>query len=265
MLWVEALTCSILGEKYMSKSLSVRLLAECIGTAVLACTVGCATEEGHYVITKSGSVDSFYAPWTISLGLLTGMVITGFVSGAMFNPTVTATMILKNYFDGKLTKEFLVELLLYFPAQIIGAFFGALISWTISGKTNYIDIGPETGNFTAFVLEVAFSYLLAINVERGGKASKDKIIHGLSIAIFLFLAVASVGGLSGACLNPAVCLAINGVATHNHSKARDPLLVYVFGPLTGGILAGLSYPIYKDDRIIAYEEDKNVPLETYSE
>jgi glycerol uptake facilitator-like aquaporin len=249
----------------MSKSLAVRLLAECIGTAVLVCCVGCATGKGFYVVTNSGTVDSFYAPWTISFGLLIGMVITGFVSGAMFNPTITVALILKNYFDGKLTKEVLVELLLYFPAQIIGGFFGALFSWIITGKTNYIDIGSQTGDLTAFVLEVAFSYLLALNAERAGKVSDDKIIQGASVALFILLAVASVGELSGACLNPAICLAINGVASHNHSQARDPLLVYVFGPLTGGILAGLSYPIYKDDRVIAYEEDKNIPMETYSE
>lgn len=232
---------------------------------MLVCVVGCVTGNGVYIVTPSGGIDSFYAPWSISLGLLTGMVVTGFISGAMFNPAITVAMILKNYFDGKLTKQLLGELLLYFPAQILGGFLGALIAWMITDKTNYIDVGSQTGDFTAFVIEVTFSYLLALNAERASKVSNDKIIQGVSVAMFLLLAVASVGELSGACLNPAVGLAINGVASRNHSKARDPLWIYVFGPLLGGILAGLSYPIYRDERVIAYEEDKNIPLESYSE
>ena len=249
----------------MTVSLLTRLLAELIGSAVLVTVIGCITGAGYYITDSSGSINRFYAPWSVSSGLLSAMVITGFVSGASFNPAVTVAIIIKNYFEDKLSREVLLENLVYIPIQIIGGFLGALIAWCITDETNYLDVGKHTGDFTAFFAEVFFTFLLALIAERSGKASDDKIIRGVSVVIIVLVGIATVGDISGACFNPAVGIAINGLATRKYSKSRDAIWIYTVGPLVGGILAGLSYKFYKERRIIRYEEEKGITMDTYSQ
>ena len=87
-----------------------RLLAEAVGVYILLVTVGVSNGE----------------PFAIGGTLWCIMILTGFTSNAVFNPSMCTAFILKAYFKKELTQDFLIEYLLYAAVQFVAAFLGAL-------------------------------------------------------------------------------------------------------------------------------------------
>ena len=88
--------------------LITRLFAELVGTFILLFAVGVSGGE----------------PFAVGGSLLCGMVVTGFVSGAQFNPAITLGIIVFRFLDKTLTKPDLIELLLNMVMQFVGLFSG---------------------------------------------------------------------------------------------------------------------------------------------
>lgn len=213
-----------------------------IGTAVLN-TVVCITLDAEW----SNNVREFYSPWAVSVALLAALVVTGLISGGHFNPAITTGVILKTLIDKTLNKALLIRYLCYIPAQIVGAWLGALIAYMMTNQTNFINIGSQSSYGAAFLAELIFSFLLVASALMSSYVTQNKIIVASTIAGTLFMAVSTIGNLSGGCVNPAVGIGANTVALRSHPTACDHLWIYILAPILGGALSSVLYLILKKD------------------
>lgn len=218
------------------------LIAEVLGTAVLN-TVVCITLDADW----SNEVRDFYSPWAVSVALLAGLVITGLISGGHFNPAITTGVILKTLIDKTLNRALLIRYMCFIPAQLVGAWIGALIAYMMTNQTNFISIGSQSSYGAAFLAELIFSFLLTASALMSGYVTQNKIIIASTVAGTLFMAASTIGNLSGCCINPAIGIGANTVALRSHPTACDHLWIYILAPLLGGALSSLLYLILKRD------------------
>lgn len=211
-----------------------QLISELIGTMILTTIIGITLDA-----TWSSGLQLYYSPWAVGVALFSAMVATGFISGAQFNPAVTTAEIIKSALYGELTKKNLVKYLMFIPCQIVGAYIGTSLAYAMTNKTNYIDIGVETGKGAAFLAEAFFTFLLTSAALNAKNMSDNKIISGAAVAATLFAAASTVGAISGACLNPAVGIGINTIAIRNHTNACDHLWIYIIAPLVGSVASAV--------------------------
>lgn len=234
----------------------IQLLAEFGGTLILSTIIGITLDA-----TWSNGLQQYYSPMAVGLALASAMVSTGFVSGAQFNPAVTVAAIVKDSLEGNQSAKLLIKHILYIFVQIAGAFVGASFAYAITKKTNYIDIGVQTGEGAAFFAEAFFTHLLASAALMAGNVSNNNIISGGAVAGTLLAAATAIGGISGACLNPAVGIGINMIALRKHDSACDHLWIYIFAPLVGGVTSAVMSFIFKKehDRQIENNQINYIP------
>ena len=218
------------------------LVAELLGTTILSTVVSITIDAGW----NPGN-DDFYSPWAVSVGLLSALIITAFISGGHFNPAVTTAFIIKALVEKQMTNQLLIKYLLYIPSQLIGAWLGALISYAMTNKTNFLGLGDESSYAACFLAETFFTFALASSALIGGYNTENKLLFGITVAGTLFMGASTVGHLSGACFNPAIGIGINTVALISHPDACRHLWIYIFAPLIGAALSTLLYFILKKD------------------
>jgi aquaporin NIP len=217
-----------------SKTLSIKgvpsnilsmFLAELIGTMFLAATAATA------MVAHLGLVNgytSLYVPFAIG-GVVMVLVYTlGHVSGAHFNPAVSAGLF-------AFKKIGLPQLISDFVAQFVGAWLG------IKLMTELVGVGPATPNLVdqptniaeflgAFLLVFAVTNLVLgrIKAEVGG------IVIGMALAIGLTLAMVTGGGI----LNPAIAAA-----------SGAPFgIAYTVMPLLGGLVGAAVAVLFDNNK-----------------
>lgn len=165
----------------------------------------------------------------IAPGLLVGAFIyaMGDVSGAHFNPAVTAAFTLRGVFSPW-------RVPLYWAAQMLGALGAALllrqIYWDVAslGATH-----AHHGASAALVMEIVLSWLLVTVIL--GTATRHQLV-GPNAAIAVGATIALCGlfalPISGASMNPARSLGPMIVAADLHDAG-----IYLVGPFTGAALA----------------------------
>ncbi len=202
-----------------------RLLAETFGTFLLV-TVDC----GGAVI---GSLDPQITPAARSaatgLLIMTMIYSVGNVSGAHFNPAVTAAFAMRGVFPWRRVPT-------YWAAQFAGAFAGATLLRWMFGTTD--DLGttlPAFGAARGFVMEVVLTSTL-VTVVLGTATRHRSIGANAAIASGGAVALCSMFSrpVSGASMNPARSLAPAVL-----SGRFEYLWIYVLAPLTGALLATL--------------------------
>ena len=187
-------------------------------------------------------------PVVLANGFVVGALIYifGRISGAHFNPSVSIPMFLRH----KLT---LTELIYYTIAQFSGGFVGSLfVALCNKGKfdklsstqiSNYLKDGKDELDtwcyISAFLCEILLTFCLVMVVFGSTvKRNNFKNLTGLIIGITLTMLIFTGFNLSGASMNPvrsippAVYEAIN-----KNTTAIEQIWIYIFGPITGGILA----------------------------
>jgi len=175
-------------------------------------------------------------PIAIGMTLAVMVYIGGHISGAHYNPAVTLAVWLR----GKLKKS---EILGYVLAQLLGAFAASIVIMVVSGS-----FVPEPAfNITfwqAILIEILFTFVLAIVILTVTTAKKleGNYIYGLAIG-FALMTGAYVGGpISGGVYNPAVALGpILLSSVFGTSIPLTSILLYILGPLSGGILAAIIF------------------------
>ena len=210
-----------------------KLIAEAIGTFAL-CFVGILA------ITGSGIAGADGAANLASIGLAHGLTIAvmiaalGVVSGAHFNPAVTAAFVATRRMsvgDGAA----------YWVAQLLGGLAaGALIavlfdSGVVAGGTPTLNAEVNVG--AGIVIEAVLTFFLVLVIfgtavdERGPKA-----IFPLAIGLTVALDIMAGGPLTGAAMNPARVFGPALASGH-----WDAHLVFWVGPIAGGLLAAAVY------------------------
>jgi aquaporin Z len=214
-----------------------KLVCEVIGTFFLVFTISLAAGGGAQL-----------APLAIGSVLMTQVFCFGHISGGMFNPAVSLAVTIR----GKLDK---VELLAYTVAQLGGAFAAAGAGNAIIKDFNPNSIGgypakpKDVGFGTAVSVEAIWTFALCSVVLNCAttKAQADNSFFGLAIGFTVFAGAVSCGGISGGAFNPAVGTALPLIQGHG-----EDIGVYWLGPLTGALLAGLTFRF-----VTAAEDDRH--------
>ncbi len=177
----------------------------------------------------------------VGVALAHGLVIAvmvsavGHISGAHFNPAVTAALLVTRRIAPALAA-------VYLAAQLAAAVLGALLVRVVAG-VEAVEAGTPRlfggyGWGDAVVLEAVLTFFLvwvvfATAVDPRGTF---KSIAGLAIGLTITLDILAGGPLTGAAMNPARALGpelVGGV--------WDDALVYWIGPLVGAAAAALAY------------------------
>jgi len=205
-----------------------KLLTEAIGTFYLTFCVGMSAKANPA------------APLCIG-GVLVAMVFAGgHVSGAHYNPTVTAAVFVRGRFGSKTALGLSpLAAALYVVAQLVGAYIGGACALGLVGQDSLgypsfpsEKLGPAIG------AECLWSFLLAtvvLNVATA-KAQDNNNYYGLAIGFTVLSGAVVVGGLSGGAFNAAVGLALPALAGEG-----SQLWVYLVFPTLSGAAAGAFF------------------------
>jgi aquaporin Z len=199
-----------------------KYLIEAIGTLFLVLVIGLTVSAG-----------SAFAPLAIGGILMTMIYMGGHISGGHYNPAVSLAAWIRGALPCK-------DLIPYILAQIAGGLLGAVLAKFISGSSIEIAPGAGVSIARALTVEAVFTFALASVVlnTATSKDHPDNSFYGLAIGFTVVAAAFAGGGISGGAFNPAV--GINHNVVHG-SFGR--IWLYLVGPLTGGMVAGLVFKL----------------------
>jgi MIP family channel proteins len=209
-------------------------LAELIGTFLLV-LVG--TSVATTSVLHSGTYTAGFVGLAFGLALTALVAGLGHVSGCHVNPAVTVGLAVTGKFPWRLVPASVA-------AQLAGAVLASLTVWGSYGDVardraslGAAAPGPGVSAWSALLVEVVITFLLVFVVcsvatdERVPKAVAPVAV-GFALAAAVYVGVPITGGA----VNPARAFGpflVSGVF---------PMpLVYLFGPLLGGVLGALVY------------------------
>lgn len=214
-----------------------RLLAEFAGTAIL-CLFGIGAA------VAAGPTGLLIVALAHGLALAVAIYAFGAVSGGHFNPTVTFALAVRGQFSWRDVPAYVVSQLLggVLGAAVVFAAYGSSAVTAGLGATTY---GSGVSLVQALVAEATGAFILVTAVFAFAVASDaPKGLHGLGIGLALATQIMVFGPLTGASVNlartmgPDVVLSLAG-----GNVAWSQLLVYVIGPLVGGVAAALLHGV----------------------
>jgi aquaporin NIP len=217
-------------------SLLRRASAEALGAFALV-FAGCGA-----VVTnaeRGGALGSVGVSMVFGLVILAGIAAFGHISGAHFNPAVTASFFLTRHLPGRDTAT-------YIAAQFAGATAAAMLLWIIwpDRPAHLGATVPTIPVGRALIVEGVISALLMIVIlsvatDTRAVGAPAAIAIGATIGLSALFA----GPLTGASMNPARSLA-PALAS---GQWRD-CWVYLAGPLLGAPMGAFAYQFVRDER-----------------
>lgn len=212
----------------MTRSEVSKGAAEAIGTFAIV-FAGCGA------IMLSNNQPSALPPGAIPV--VFGLVVTvmiyavGHISGAHFNPAVTAAFAVARHFPLRLV-------VLYWVAQTVGAFAAiGLLAFLFPESTTFGATIPSVDPFRALIWEIVLTFFLmfvitAVATDTRAVGVMAGVAIGGTVALDAFIG----GPMTGASMNPARSLA-PAIASGNFSG----LWIYLIGPMIGAALAAKVY------------------------
>ncbi len=202
------------------------LVAEAIGTFALV-FAGCGAIAVH-TIGDAGVAAAF------GLAIMTMVYALGHVSGAHFNPAVTAGFAVGRHFPA-------TRVVPYWAAQVAGSIAAATLLRISLGDVPIGVTQPASGDGQAFVWECVLTFFLMLVIV-GVTTDTRAVGQAAAIAIGGAVALGSlVGGpVSGASMNPARSI---GPALVSADLAH--LWIYLVAPPVGAIAGVLVYRLLK--------------------
>jgi MIP family channel proteins len=205
-----------------------RVAAEAVGTFMLV-FIGCgaATVENW----SHGSVTSVGISLAFGFVIVAGAYGLGHISGAHFNPAVTAGF----WLSGKFPRA---EVLPYVVAQIVGSLSASLVLRALLGASAQAAVTiPAIGVGRGLVVEVILSFFLMLVIMAvATDARVAGTVAGLAVGLTVAFEALMGGPLSGASMNPARSF---GPALANGMWTAQ--WIYWIGPLLGATLAVGAY------------------------
>ena len=227
-------------------------VAEFLGTAIVI-TIGNGVVANVVLPdTKgnNGGLISIVLGWMIAV--FVGVYMTADTSGAHLNPAVTFALASAGKFDWSLVP-------MYVLAQILGAMFGAFIVWMIykdhineagsaADQLAIFSTGPSIRRLPQnFITETLATLVFILGILFIQPADSNLgALSALPVALLVGGIGFGLGGPTGWAINPArdlgprimhFLLPMKGKGSSDWSYAPVP----VFGPIVGGILAGIIY------------------------
>ncbi|WP_395243181.1 MIP/aquaporin family protein [Agromyces sp. MMS24-K17] len=242
-------------------NLGVIFLSELVGTAMLV-LLGTGVVANVALIRTKGNGGGFLMV-NIGWGLAVfAGVIVSYASGAHLNPAVTLGLAANYAVEGK--TDFVpgipvdgASIATYIGAQLLGAIIGAVFCWL--AYKQHFDAEPEPANklgvFSTgpairsygwnFVTEVIGTFVLVFVILGFSYGGTPAELGAIPVAFLVIVIGTSLGGPTGYAINPArdlgpriahAFLPIKGKGSSDWGYSWVP----VFGPIVGGVIAGLS-------------------------
>ena len=241
----------------MDSLLADAFVSEILGTAVLL-LLG-AGVVATAILPKS---KGFNGGWLLinfgwGFAVFAGVYVA-YKSGAHINPAVTLGLLVADLpfatVGDQVIEPTFANMMVYWAAQLIGAFIGAVLAFVAFKKHFDEDADPATklGVFSTgpairsyswnFLTELIATFVLVFWVIASGKTPTG--LGPLAVSLIVVGIGASLGGPTGYAINPArdlgpriahFVLPIKGKGSSDWAYSWVPVL----GPLVGGALAGL--------------------------
>ena len=228
-------------------------VAEFVGTMLLI-LLGDGV-VANVTLNKSGMKGAGSIQITLAWGLAVMLpaFVFGAASGASFNPALTIALAVNGSFDWAMVPGYIV-------AQIAGAFVGACLVYVLfkdqfdatsepGTKLGVFSTGPAVPNmFRNLLSELIGTFVLVFTIL--GLSQVPELNAGVAKLLVFGIIVSvgmSLGGLTGYAINPARDLgprlahAILPIKGKGSSNFKYGLIVPIFGPILGGLLAVLVY------------------------
>ncbi len=204
-----------------------KLLTEFVGTFFLVLIIGLAVTG-----------DAALAALPIGIGLAVLVYMGGHISGAHYNPAVSTALLMR----GKMPSADFVP---YVAAQIGGAIAAAAMVLLVTGQSFAPMPAAEIGIVAPLMVEVLFTFLLALVVLNTATHAKTagNSYYGLAIGGTVLVGAWVGGGISGGAFNPAVGIGPTLVHALAGEGSFASLWLYLVGPLAGGVLAAVVFAI----------------------
>jgi aquaporin Z len=201
-----------------------KLLSEMVGTFALVFAGTGAIVINH---TSGGSITHPGIALTFGLVVLAMIYTFGDVSGAHFNPAVTAAFAAARRFPWRDVPGFVI-------AQIAGAFAASGLLRFLFPQDVFLGATLPAGpSSQSFVLEIVLTFLLMLVILSVSTGAKEKgITAGIAIGSVIALEAMFAGPICGASMNPARSLSPALVSGH-----VEHLWLYLAGPVFGALLA----------------------------
>lgn len=209
-----------------------KYITEFIGTFFLVLTITLA------VVTAQPM-----APLAIGGTLMTMVYLGGHISGAHYNPAVSLAALLR----GALS---ISDFLPYVAVQVAAAIAAALTGNFITGGSVPIAPGPDVPLVSAFLVEMLFTFALALTVLNvaTAKGTAGNSFYGLAIGFVVVCAAFAGGGISGGAFNPAVGIGLS-VGALFAGTGGDMVWLYIVGPFIGGALAAVAFKLQGNENL----------------
>jgi glycerol uptake facilitator protein len=227
-------------------------VAEFLGTAIVI-VIGNGV-VANVVLPKTkgnnGGLISIVLGWMIAV--FVGVYMTADSSGAHLNPAVTFALAAAGKFDWSMVP-------MYILAQMLGAMLGAFIVWMIykdhineagsaADQLAIFSTGPSIRRLPQnFITETLATLVFILGILFIKPADNNLgALSALPVALLVGGIGFGLGGPTGWAINPArdlgprmmhFLLPMKGKGSSDWSYAPVP----VFGPIVGGILAGIIY------------------------
>ena len=213
----------------MRETPSRALTAEAIGTFAL-CFVGILAINVDAISGGEGAASLASIAFAHGLTIMVMVAALGAISGAHFNPAVTAGFVA----GGRMTPVRGVQ---YVAAQIVGAALASLLIAWLFGLDVVADgtpaVAPLVKPVGATVVEVVTTFFLVLVIFGTAVDHRaPKSVFPFAIGLTVALDIMATGPITGAAMNPARAFGPALV-----SGAWNNQWVYWVGPLVGGVLA----------------------------
>ncbi len=232
-----------------------QFFAEFFGTAMIL-VFGCGV-VANVLLNKTKGNNGGWIVITFgwAVGVFTGVLISASVSGAHLNPAVTLALAIAHKFSW-------AKVPLYILAQVLGAMFGAGLTW-LAYKKHFDATGDADSKLAVFstmpnirsywynmLTEIIGTYVLALAVLYMAEPEVGLgALNALPVALVVLGIGLSLGGPTGYAINPArdfgprimhFLLPIHGKRNSDWKYSWVPIV----GPMIGAALAAGMFLIF---------------------
>lgn len=224
-----------------------KYIAEVLGTFMLVFIGAGALCADSYMKMAGGSgIGIVGTSAAFGFVVVAAIYATSYISGCHINPAVTISFWVTKRMDAN-TAVF------YIIAQLIGATIAGFflkILFPDAASTIYLGscvLGDGVSNGRAIFMEAVLTFLFVFTVYATAVDTRSsKALAGVAIGLVYLFGVLVGTTISGGALNPA--RAFGPALASNHF---DFQLIWWFGPIIGGVLAGILYDKVLSDKASA--------------
>jgi glycerol uptake facilitator protein len=242
----------------LNSLLANAFVSEILGTAILI-TLG-AGVVATVLLPKSKGLNGGWLLICFGWGIaVMAGVFVAYKSGGHLNPAVTLGLLVAGADFAKGIEPNILNMLVYWAAQMIGAFLGAVLAFLAfkkhfdeeaepAAKLGIFATGPAIRSYGwNLATEVIGTFVLVLWVVVSGKTPSG--LGPVAVALLIVGIGASLGGPTGYAINPArdlgpriahFILPIKGKGPSDWAYSWVPIV----GPLVGGAIGGLVGSLY---------------------